>query len=100
MQCLKYDLNQIVFSMKAQKSLKVHLQQAKIETDLLQTGTRLASDSKIGVNWTMIYQCNQTTFYQSEASLKPVGSQLEASMKPVGWKFNFGVNGPLCMSNI
>ena len=34
----------------------------------------LASDSKIGVNGTMLYQCNPTTFYQSEASLKPVGS--------------------------
>ena len=32
---------------------------------------------------TMLYQCNPTAFYQSEASLKPVGC-----------KFNFGVNEP------
>ena len=38
------------------------------------TGFRLAFDSKIGVNGTMLYQCIPTLFYQSEASLKPVGS--------------------------
>ena len=32
----------------------------------------------------MLYQYNPTAFYQSEASLKPVGC-----------KFNFGVNEPL-----
>ena len=50
----------------------------KISTDWLQTDSRLASDSKIGVNGTMLYQCNPTAFYQSEASLKRVGSQSEA----------------------
>ena len=39
----------------------------------------MAPDSKIGVNGTMLYQCNATTFYQSEGSLKPVGSQSETS---------------------
>ena len=28
----------------------------------------LASDSKIGVNRTMLYQCNPVAFYQSKAS--------------------------------
>ena len=32
------------------------------------TGFRLASDSEIGVNETMLYQCNPSAFYQSEAS--------------------------------
>ena len=32
----------------------------------------------------MLYQCNSTAFYQSEASLKPVGCN-----------FNFGVNEAL-----
>ena len=57
----------------------LHSHQIKIATDWLQTGFWLASDSKIGVNGTMLYQCNPITFYQSEASLKWVGSQSEAS---------------------
>ena len=56
----------------------------EIETDWLQTGFWLASDSKIGVNGTMLYPCNPTAFYQSEASWKPVGC-----------KFNFDVNEQL-----
>ena len=57
----------------------LHSHQIKIATDWLQTGSRLASDYKIGVNETMLYQCNPTAFYQSGASLKRVGSQSEAS---------------------
>ena len=49
--------------------LKVHSHQIKIVTDWLQTGIWLASDSKICVNGTMLYQCNPTAFYQSEARL-------------------------------
>ena len=56
-----------------------HSHQIKIATDWLQTGSRLVSNSKIGVNGTMLHQCNPTAFYQSEASLKQVGSQSEAS---------------------
>ena len=52
-----------------------HSHQIKIATDWLQTGFWLASHSKIGVNETMQDQCNPTAFYQSGASLKPVGSQ-------------------------
>ena len=43
--------------------LMLHAQQIKIATDWLQTDSRLASDSKIGVNGTMLYQCNPTAFY-------------------------------------
>ena len=57
----------------------LHSHQIKIASDWLQTGFRLASDSKIGVNETMLYQCNPTAFYQFETSLKQVGSQSEAS---------------------
>ena len=64
-------------------SLIAHSHQIKIATDWLQTGSRLASDSKISVNGTMLYQCNPIAFYQSGASLKPVGCKL-----------NFGVNEP------
>ena len=50
---------------------------------LVEEENRLASDwlliSKIGVNGTMLYQCNQS----------------EVSWKPVCCKFNFGVNEPL-----
>ena len=53
--------------------------QITIATDWLQIGFWLASDSKIGVNGTMLHQCNPTAFYQSEASLERVGSQSEAS---------------------
>ena len=60
-------------------AFKARSHQIKIATDLLQTGFRLASDSSIGVNGTMLYQCNPTAFCQSEASMKPVGSQSEAS---------------------
>ena len=52
----------------------LHSHQIKIATDWLQTGIWLASDTKIGVNRTMLYQCNPTALYQSEASLKPVRS--------------------------
>ena len=44
----------------------------KIATNWLQAGFQLASDSKIGVNGTMLCQCNPTVFYQSEPSLKPI----------------------------
>ena len=54
--------------------LKAHLHQIKIATDRLPTGFWLASDCKIGVNGTMLYQCNPTAFYQLEASLKLVWS--------------------------
>ena len=68
-------------------NLSVHLMarshQIKIATNWLQTGFRLVSDSKIGVNGTMLHQCNPIVFYQSEASPKPVGC-----------KINFGVNEP------
>ena len=73
----------------------VHSHQIKIATDWLPTGSRLVFDSR---NWC---DCNHATpmqpncIYQSEASLKPVGSQSEVSLKPVGCKFNFGVNEPL-----
>ena len=59
--------------------LKAHSHQIKIVTDWFQTSFRLVLDSKIGVNGTILYQCNPMAFYQSEASLKPVGSQSEAS---------------------
>ena len=59
-----------------QQILKVRSHQIKIATDWFQTGCQLASDSKTGVNGTT---CNPTAFFQSEASLKPVGSQSEAS---------------------
>ena len=59
--------------------LKALSHQIKIATDWLQTCFRLASDSKIDVNGTILYQCNPVTFYLSEASLKRVGSQSEAS---------------------
>ena len=70
--------------------LKARLHLIKIATDWLQTGSQLASDSKIGVNGTMLHQCNPAGF----PSLKLVCSQLEASLKSVGWKFNFGVKEP------
>ena len=54
------------------RNVMLHSHQIKIATDWLQTGSRLASDSKIGVNGTMLYQYNPTVFYQSEASWKPV----------------------------
>ena len=54
--------------------LKAHSHQIKIATDWLQTGSRLTFESNIGVNGTMLYQCNPTAFCQSEANLKPVGS--------------------------
>ena len=57
----------------------LHSHQITIATDWLQTGFWLASDYKIGVNETMLHQCNPTAFYQSGASLKRVGSQFEAS---------------------
>ena len=60
-------------------TLKARSHQIKITTDWLQTSFRLAPDCKIGVNGTMLYQCNPTAFYQSEVSLKPVGSQSEAN---------------------
>ena len=60
-------------------NLKARSHQIKIATDWLQTGFRLVSDSKIGVNETMLHQCNPTAFDQSEASLERVGSQSEAS---------------------
>ena len=65
--------NMLIFSLMARSH------QIKIATDWLQTSFWLASDSKIGVNGAMLYQCNPTAFYQSEASLKRVGSQSEAS---------------------
>ena len=55
------------------KPLKARSNPIKIATDWLQTGSRLASDSKISVNGTMLYQCNPTAFHQSEANLKAVG---------------------------
>ena len=54
--------------------LKVRSHQIKIKTDWLQTSFWLTSDSKIGVNGTMLHQCNPTVFYQSKASLKLVRS--------------------------
>ena len=66
----KYSLN---------KSVVLHSHQIKITTDWLQIGFWLASDSKIGVNGTMLYQCNPTAFDQSEGTMKWVGSQSEAS---------------------
>ena len=81
-------------------NIMLHSHQIKIATDWLQTGFWLVSDSKIGVNGTMLHQCNPTAFYQSEASLKLVWSELEASLKPVGCNFNFDVNEPLGKSII
>ena len=52
-------------------ALKARSHQIKIATDWLQTGFRLASDSIIGVNGAILYQCNPIAFYQSEASWKP-----------------------------
>ena len=49
-------------------SLKAHSHLIKIATDWLQTSSRLAFDSKIGVNTTMLHQCNPTAF----TSLEPV----------------------------
>ena len=49
----------------------LHSHQIKIATDFLQTGIWLASDTKIGVDRTMLYQGNPTALYQSEAS--PIG---------------------------
>ena len=65
-------------------NIKARSHLIEIATDWLQTGSRLASDSKIGVNGTMLYQCNPTAF----PSLKLDCSQLEASLKPVGCNFN------------
>ena len=53
------------------------------------TGFRLASDCKIGVNETMLYQCNPTAFYQSGASLKSVWSQSVANLILV-WTRHYG----------
>ena len=61
-------------------TILLHSHQIKIATDWLQTGSWLALDSKIGVNGTMLYQCNPTSFYQSEASWKPVWSQSVANL--------------------
>ena len=46
---------------------------------LQSTCFRLATGSKIGVNGTMLIQCNPTAFYQSEASWKPARLQSEAN---------------------
>ena len=62
-----------------QKLLKARSTKTKLQL----TCFRLDSDPKIGVNGTMLYQCNPTAFNQSEASWKPVGC-----------KFKFGVNEP------
>ena len=48
------------------KRIMLHSHQIKIATDWLQTSFRLASDSKIGVNGTMLYQCNPTVFTSLE----------------------------------
>ena len=42
---------------------KARSHQFKIATDWLQTGFRLASDRKIGVNGTIQNQCNPTAFF-------------------------------------
>ena len=54
-------------------SLKARSHLIEIATDWLQTGSRLASDSKICVNETMLHQCNPTS------SLEPIRSKSEAS---------------------
>ena len=68
-----------VCALSAMGILKARSHKIEIATHLLQTGSLLVSNCKIDVNGTMLYQCNLTVFYQSEASQKPVGSQSEAS---------------------
>ena len=66
-------------------NLKAHPHRIKMATDWLQTGFRLASDSKIGVNGAMNTNGTQSCF-------KQLGSQLGVPLVPIlfwcGWTFN------------
>ena len=71
--------------------LKYQLRLVQTKLKLQPTGFRLASDSKISVNGTILCQCNPTAFYQSETSLKQIGSQSEASQLQISFWCERGI---------